>query len=156
MRHEGRPVVDAALAAGLHVTAFGPGWEGYHENLTFGGGYVDNQKVGDLYRSAGAVLNDHWDDMRMEGFISNRLYDACACAVPVISDHVPGMKRIFGEAVSTLGDGDVRALYQRIDDGRKESRSMRLEVAQHIAEKHSFAMRATEILAAVGRRTAPP
>ncbi len=45
------------------------------------------------YSSASIVLNDHWDDMRDEGFISNRIYDALACGAFVISDRRRGHRR---------------------------------------------------------------
>ncbi len=52
---------------------------------------IPNADLGRYYSSAAIVLNDHWDDMRAEGFISNRLYDALACGAFVISDHVEGI-----------------------------------------------------------------
>ena len=32
------------------------------------------------------VLNDHWEDMRAEGFLSNRLFDAVASGARVVTD----------------------------------------------------------------------
>ena len=51
---------------------------------------IPNHELARYYSSAAIVLNDHWDDMRAEGFISNRLYDALACGAFVISDHLDG------------------------------------------------------------------
>ena len=42
-----------------------------------------NEEVGALYASAGVVLNDHHDDMRRDRFLSNRLFDAAACAARI-------------------------------------------------------------------------
>ena len=47
------------------------------------------------------LLNDHWDTMRAWGFVSNRLFDALACAAPVVSDFLPEIRDLFGEAVGT-------------------------------------------------------
>ena len=44
--------------------------------------HVPNDELRHVYSSAGIVLNDHWDDMREHGYISNRVYDALACGAP--------------------------------------------------------------------------
>jgi spore maturation protein CgeB len=46
---------------------------------------IPNADLARYYSSAAIVLNDHWEDMRAEGFISNRIYDALACGAFVIS-----------------------------------------------------------------------
>ncbi len=45
------------------------------------------------------VLNDHWEDMRTSGFISNRLFDAAASGARVITDAVEGLPATFGDSV---------------------------------------------------------
>ena len=53
------------------------------------------------YAGAGVVLNDHWDDMRAGGFVSNRLFDAVASGARV--DH--GRRGRAAGAVRRLGPG---------------------------------------------------
>ena len=53
---------------------------------------IPNAELRRYYSAADIVLNDHWDDMRTEGFISNRIYDALACGAFVISDHIEGIE----------------------------------------------------------------
>ena len=50
------------------------------------------------YRAAGVVLNDHWDEMRREGLLSNRLFDLAGCGARVVSDDVRGLRDVFGDA----------------------------------------------------------
>jgi GT2 family glycosyltransferase/glycosyltransferase involved in cell wall biosynthesis len=65
------------------------------------GEIVPNTELARYYSAADIVLNDHWDDMRIEGFISNRIYDALACGAFVLSDEVDGIEAEFEGAVVT-------------------------------------------------------
>jgi hypothetical protein len=47
--------------------------------------YFPNEELGELYSRSRATLNDHWADMRAYGFVNNRIFDALACGLPVIS-----------------------------------------------------------------------
>ena len=66
---------------------------------------VANTELARYYSAADIVLNDHWNDMRFEGFISNRLYDALACGAFVISDEIDGIAAEFDGAVPTYRIG---------------------------------------------------
>jgi glycosyltransferase involved in cell wall biosynthesis len=48
--------------------------------------YFPNDQLGELYSRSRVTVNDHWDDMRDYGFVNNRIFDALACGLPVISD----------------------------------------------------------------------
>ena len=75
---------------------------------------IPNAEVGRYYASAAIVLNDHWHDMRAEGFISNRIYDALACGAFVISDQVEGIEAEFDGAVVTYRERpELEALIER-------------------------------------------
>ena len=61
--------------------------------------YIENSKIPELYRTSKVALNDHWDDMRKNNFINNRIFDVLACGLPVISDTCPELKELFPDAV---------------------------------------------------------
>ena len=63
-----------------------------------------NEDLGALYASAGVVLNDHWDDMRRDGFLANRLFDVTACAARLVTDEIDGLAEVFGDVVRTFHD----------------------------------------------------
>ena len=76
-----------------------------------------NDELPEHYRAAGVVLNDHWDDMRAEGFYSNRLFDAAASGARVVSDHIEGTERLFGGLVRTYrAPEDLVALVRGAND----------------------------------------
>ena len=70
-----RPILKAAIDRGCQPAVYGKGWSGLIDERLIRGDYLPNGKVGKAYRSAGVVLNDHWEAMAREGFLSNRLFD---------------------------------------------------------------------------------
>ncbi len=95
--------------------------------------YMDNDKVGQAYHDAKILLNDHWDDMREYGIISNRIFDALAVGAFVISDDIP--------EITTLFEGNV-VTYQTKED-LKEKIDYYLE---HTEERDRMAKRGQEIV----------
>lgn len=136
-----RPVVEDALAGGLPLTVYGEGWSGL---AAWAGESLPNDQVPGAYGNARFVLNDHWADMRAEGFLSNRLFDAVAAGARVITDEIEGLE-IFGDSVRTYRTGaDLAALTER-DFGDAEARRRN---AERIREQHSFAARAAALVRA--------
>lgn len=83
-----------ALEVGIPITIYGAKWKGKAK-----AGYVDNRVLRQYYSSAKIVLNDTSPLMRKLGFISNRIFDATACGSLVISDYMPEIEEIYGDAV---------------------------------------------------------
>ena len=96
-----RPAVAAALEAGVTPAVYGRRWEGLLPDGAWRGTYLPNADLPAVYAAAGAVLNDHWPDMREEGMLSNRLFDLTACNARVISDYLPEIADVFGDVVLT-------------------------------------------------------
>ena len=99
-----RGAVRDAIAAGLEPAIYGSGWEQFVDPKLVESSYVPNEDLAVVYSSIGVLLNDHWDDMREHGFVSNRLFDALACETPVISDDMPEIATLFDGAVLTYRD----------------------------------------------------
>ncbi len=147
-RGQARPLVMAAVDLGLPLSVFGDGWDRLIPERFVSGRCLPNAEVGAAYRSAGIVLNDHWADMSAHGFFSNRLFDAVAAGARVVTDHVPGVEDVFGDAVQVartpaeladlVNSADRDAIF-----GTDETRRGR---AARVAAEHSFAARATVLL----------
>ena len=89
-----RRIVDDVVATGHEIAVYGGAWRPDLLDPRFlKGENIPNDELNRYYSSAAIVLNDHWNDMVAEGFISNRLYDALACGAFVISDHLPELER---------------------------------------------------------------
>jgi spore maturation protein CgeB len=109
---------------------------------------VDNRDLGALYAAAGLVLNDHWEDMRLTGFVSNRLMDAAASGARVASDEIPGLDLavLFGGLVQTWSDQHDLARIVRERDSLFPSGDDRVRAAERVAAEHSFDARAAVLL----------
>ncbi|WP_044913024.1 glycosyltransferase [Butyrivibrio sp. WCE2006] len=87
----------------LHV--YGRHWDKFPEVQSHViANYIPNDKVSAVYHDARILLNDHWDDMREYGIISNRIFDAMCAGAFVISDDVPGLNETFGSSLVTYKD----------------------------------------------------
>jgi O-antigen biosynthesis protein len=86
-----RTVIRDALAAGLRPAIHGEGWEGLVPDELIRSTHVPNHELRRHYASARVVLNDHWEDMREHGIVSNRIFDALACGATVVTDRIEGL-----------------------------------------------------------------
>jgi spore maturation protein CgeB len=147
-RRELRPVVRDALAADLPLAVYGDLWSGLVPDEVVRGRAIANDELAAAYRSAGVVLNDHHDDMRAEGFLSNRLFDAVASGARVITDEVAGLADVFGPGVQTYTDvDDLRRLATLPDpDAVFGDDVARREAAERVRREHSFSARATRLI----------
>jgi GT2 family glycosyltransferase len=147
-RRQFRPIVKAAVENGLPLSVYGSEWKQFVHKRYLKGLYLDNLELGAAYRSAGVVLNDHWDDMRIDGFLSNRLFDAVASGARVITDDVAGLGSIFGDSVQVWrGDDDLVRLTSMVDpDEAFGDDDTRRAVAARIHKEHSFVARAQRLL----------
>lgn len=143
-----RPIVRDAVESNLPLSIYGDHWSEFLPEGFVKGIYLRNDLVSAAYRSAGVVLNDHWDDMREQGFISNRLFDAVASGARVVSDEVEGAAEIFGRSVQIWRTPqDLIAMTSTLDldeiFGDDEERRAQ---AAFIARDHSFGARADRLI----------
>lgn len=143
-----RPLVRDAVAAGLPLAIYGHGWDDSPAAPFVRATNLPNLEVGEAYRRAGVVLNDHWDDMRVDGFLSNRLFDAAASGARVITDDVHGLDGLFGRSVQVARDvDDLRRLATSSDpDSIFGDDDERRAVAHRVHAEHSFDARARTLL----------
>ena len=151
-----RPVVADALRAGLHPAIYGDGWDSVVDPHLVVADHVDNEDLPIVYSSAGVVLNDHWETMRVWGFVSNRLYDVLACGTPVVSDPVPGLADLFDGAVAEYRDADeLRALAEHTLSDPAGARAQAARGRTAVLAHHTFDIRAQELIDMLEKHTLP-
>ena len=135
------------------VAVYGGGWTPeLLDPHRLRGEWIPNDQLRRYYSSAGIVLCDHYDDMRDEGFISNRAYDALACGAFVISDRVPAIEEEFDGGLVTYGDADeLGRLVDRYLDDPDERRQLAARGRAAVLARHTFAHRVDTIIAEVTR-----
>jgi glycosyltransferase involved in cell wall biosynthesis len=149
----------ADLAGTSHeVAVYGGGWtEELLAPHRLTGEWIPNDQLRRWYSAAGIVLCDHYDEMRDEGFISNRAYDALASGAFVISDRVPGIEAEFGQGLVTYGDADD--LRRLVDTYLADPERRRREAGvgrQTVLARHTFAQRVATILDEVSHLPGAP
>jgi O-antigen biosynthesis protein len=147
-RRQLRPVVRDALAAGLPLAIYGDLWSGLVPDEVVRDRSLPNEQLAAAYRSAGVVLNDHHDAMRVDGFVSNRLFDAVASGARVISDEVPGLAELFGPGVQVYETPDDLARLATLADPDSVFGDdlTRRAAADRVRTEHSFAARAKRLV----------
>jgi len=118
-----RPAVMAAARAGLPLTLVGAGWHRFVDGGLVRRTSVPAEELPSWYRSADVVLNDHWDEMRHWGLVSNRVLEVLACGGLVVSDALPGLDDLTDGAVPTYDDVDALAPLVRalLDDPERRA-----------------------------------
>lgn len=148
-RNVARPCVLWAAKDKLPLKIWGAGWKAMlgPDKTMVQDVFIENSDIPALYRSARVTLNDHWKDMLDYQFVNNRIFDALACGLPVISDCCDELREIFPDAVLYYSnqeefqkcvaqlENDYDAIKARVD-------------AQWpmIKEKYSFEARARELV----------
>jgi spore maturation protein CgeB len=132
---------------GLAVDVYGTGWEAFLPPGYLKGKHIPNQILRRYYSRCGVLLNDHWETMSQKGFISNRLFDASACGATIVSDHVFGLKEVFGDDIVVYNNAQelphlVRECLQR----REQNHHRRVKLAHKVRESHTFEQRVHEIM----------
>lgn len=144
-----RDCVFWAAEAGVPLHVWGSGWHQMmpeHKEVV-DGTFMPNEKLPALYRSAKVTLNDHWKDMLEHEIINNRIFDALACGLPVISDGCPEMKEIFPDAVlyyETKEEFD--ACIQKVENDYDNVKAKALAQFDMIKKDYSFERRVEELL----------
>lgn len=133
-------------------SVYGYGWEDFIDEKFIKGEFIDNDILNRAYSSCKILLNDHWEDMREKGFISNRIFDALACKTFVISDEIAAVKDLFGDIVVTYEDSNdldkKLEYYLNNDDKRKELARKGYDL---VLKNHTFDNRVFEMLSVIQR-----
>ena len=150
-----RKVVHDLLPTRHDLAVIGAGWEGVIDARHVLADHVPNENLRTLYSSAAIVLNDHWDDMRAHGFVSNRVYDAVACGALVVSDRVAGIEDRFGGAVVTYETpAELRQLIDRFLSDEAERAARAGAGRERVLASHTIAHRVETLLETISARGA--
>jgi hypothetical protein len=99
-RREYRTMVRWCVESDLPFDLYGGGWDGILPAEMVRAPSIANRDLARFYASHLLLLNDHWDSMRDNGFLSNRLFDGSAVGTPILTDPVEGLADVFGDSIS--------------------------------------------------------
>ena len=145
-----RPILRDLLPTERDLAVWGQQWERFLPPGLVAGEHLPNEQVRRAYSSAAIVLNDHWDDMRERGIVSNRVFDALACGAVVLSDHLPELEERFGDAVVTYRTRDeLRAHVERLLADPAERAQRAAAGRAQVLAAHTFRHRVDALLASI-------
>lgn len=152
-RKKYRTMVNEAINNDLNLTVIGNDWVGVIDEKYINSNWFPNHKLRLLYSSSRIILNDHWNDMKENGFINNRLFDALACKAIVINDENFEIKDVFPDAIVYGKENkDLKSLidqiYKNFDVYKKKAERLQKEVLN----SHTADSRAIELLNYIGER----
>ena len=148
-RHHLRPSVAAAIESGTPLTVIGSGWDDWLPagEVRVAADRVPNEDLPALYASAGLVLNDHWEDMRTEGFVSNRIFDVLATGARLLTDDVAGLREVLGNDLATWSHySEFAHLTGEPLEAHYPDAEARRALADRVVAEHSFDARAATLL----------
>lgn len=151
-----RRIMSDLLPTEHELAVYGTNWRGLIDERHIAGEHVPNAQLRGAYSSAAIVLNDHWDDMREHGFVSNRIYDALACGAVVVSDDLPELQARFADAVVTYSSRDELAgVIERLLRSPQEREQRGRRGRELVLGAHTFAHRVDQLLEDIGARQSP-
>ncbi|GAB3752292.1 hypothetical protein GCM10027591_00130 [Zhihengliuella somnathii] len=145
-RKQYRPAAWHAANAGLPVRIWGADWEDRVAPEYIAGPSLPNHELRRYYAGAAWVLNDHWPDMRDEGFISNRIFDVLASGGRLLTDHVQGLEKAFGDRLATYHSPAELLSTLRQDPELAYPDVVRRELADLVLREHTFDVRARRLV----------
>ena len=145
-RHVYRQILKDLLPTKYQLSVYGRDWEEFPVKDYVVSDYLDNAKVGQAYHDAKILLNDHWDDMREYGIISNRIFDALAVGAFVISDSMDSIHEIFdGSVVTYTGSDDLHQKIEYYMSHDEEREKLAKQGQEIVLQQHTFTQRIEKI-----------
>ncbi|MFP5507441.1 MAG: glycosyltransferase [Gammaproteobacteria bacterium] len=147
-REDMRRIVADLLPTRHKLGVWGDGWDNKLPPGVWQGRFVPWEKLPLVYASATIVLNDHQPEMRANGFVNNRSFDAAACGAVVVSDAVVGLKDVL-----PVHAYQNRAQLHRIVDDiiahQDKHAAAAAQLRERVAAEYSFDRRAHELAALI-------
>lgn len=144
-----RPCVLWAVKDKLPLKIWGSGWKAMlgPDKKLVRDVFIENSEIPALYRTARVTLNDHWKDMLDYQFVNNRIFDALACGLPVISDCCDELREIFPDAVLYYSNKEEFENCVKMIETDYDAIKAKVDAQwPMIQEKYSFEARAKELV----------
>ena len=132
------------------LAVFGTLWEKIIDNKYIKAKHIENENVYKYYSNADIVLNDHWDSMRENGFISNRLFDVLACNGFILTDKVEGIEELFGDSVVSYNSkADFNKKIKYYLEHPQERKKLSSRGRDLVLKNHTYKNRVEQILTTI-------
>lgn len=142
-----RECISWAIEYAVPLKIWGRGWEKWIDKKYVVDKYIPNKKLSKLYSKSKATLNNHWPDMIKYGFVNNRVFDALACGLPIISDYSEELFNLFpNEILYYRSKNEFKKCIERLNSNYKEIKDRVNSVIPRIISDFSCGKRASDLL----------
>ncbi len=133
--------VDPGMTCGIYGDILDP----HHPFRRYHRGTVSHDDIPKIYNSSKIVLEDCTPMCRPWGCINSRTFEAMACGACVVSNEVPGLKELFGDAILTYRNRtDLHATISWVLSHERERREIGEKAREVIVRLHTYRHRAEE------------
>ena len=153
-REDGRFCVNWAAACGAPLRIYGDYWKWYLRDSSrfVAAKSISNTDIRALYVRAKATLNDHHPSMKGYQFINNRVFDALACGLPVISDGFDELRSLFPDEILYYHDRDsFLHCLNELDQNYEAILQKTLRAGERVRREFTFEDRAAALIRTVNR-----
>jgi glycosyltransferase involved in cell wall biosynthesis len=145
-----RETVKYCINNGIDVAVYGKGWENVIPKKFIKSRFVKNDELNRYYSNAKIVLNDHWEFMKKNGFMANRVFDVAACKGFMISDYISDIESIFKGNIETYKDEEdfVKKIIYYLDNDKERIKKAEkaYEITSNKFTKESIAKSFVDII----------
>lgn len=142
-----RKIVKDLLPTDHDLAVYGKNWKRFIRWRYIKGKHIPYPELRKAYSSCKILLNDHWDDMRGKGFISNRIFDGFAVGAFIISDDAQGGQDIFKDALVTYSNqSDLNQLINYYLENHEKRKKIAEKGKSIVLNQHTFQKRVKNIL----------
>ena len=145
-RNEYRKVVKYCIENGIEIAIIGSKWEKFIDKKYIVKKYVTNKEVKYYYSNSKIILADHYEDMKIAGAISNRIYNITACKGFCICDDVKNIDSIFEKNIPTFKNSNelIRLINYYLEN--ENERAKLAQKSYEITMRKYTAKNASEII----------
>jgi O-antigen biosynthesis protein len=151
-----RNIIKDIVPTNKDLAVYGTNWDPFIDKNLIINEHIPNNELRKAYSSCKILLNDHWEDMKEKGFISNRIFDGFASGSFIISDKVKSGIDIFEDALVTYETpeelNNLIEIYLNDDVKRKEKA---LKGKKIVNKFHSFHNRVEDMLKVIENNIKP-
>lgn len=145
-RNQYRKMVRWAIESELNFKIWGNGWDELVPDHYIVDKHIPNVDLFRYYSTCKILLNDHWDTMSNNGFISNRIFDGAAAGAFIITDEVKGISNLFGNTIQTVNShSDLKNKVHYLLGHQEVLMERKKRARDIVLSSHTFNHRATEI-----------
>lgn len=134
-----RKIIKDLLPTKYDLAVYGKGWENFISSKYIKANHIPNEELRKAYSSCKILLNDHWDDMRDKGFISNRIFDGISCNALIVTDKVKDSDELFENCLITYNDSkELKTYINNILINYEEIKNIKTNEIKSLKFNHSF------------------